>query len=395
MLTLFKKFYSNRKAGKIGLLSLLLVTLVQPVWAAGPPEPSIFSNALALTMLIVMLILLIIIAVLAGLLVSTADMKAKKEKKASSITAASLFLIFLLSSPAIIAQDATQADAATQTAKSASQVIGGLSASTFYIMVTVIFLELFIILALLINVKFLLKTEKEKLIAALSPEEAKMPKITWWSRFNKFKPVEQEADIDLGHDYDGIRELDNRLPPWWLYGFYVTIVFAAVYLWRFHVSHTAPSSKEEYDQSVVRAELKLQEYLKLKGDAVNENTVTVLSGADDIAAGKKIFTTSCASCHKEAGGGDVGPNLTDEFWIHGGDIKSIFKVVKYGINAMPQWQNAYSNKQIAQVSSFIKLLKGTNPPNPKAPQGELYKEEESVKPVVDSAVAKDNKVVTN
>lgn len=395
MLTLFKKLYSNRKAGKIGLLSLLLVTLVQPVWAAGPPEPSIFSNALALTMLIVMLILLIIIAVLAGLLVSTADMKAKKEKKASSITAASLFLIFLLSSPVLFAQDATQADAATQTAKSASQVIGGLSASTFYIMVTVIFLELFIILALLINVKFLLKTEKEKLIAALSPEEAKMPKITWWSRFNKFKPVEQEADIDLGHDYDGIRELDNRLPPWWLYGFYVTIVFAAVYLWRFHVSHTAPSSREEYDQSVVRAELKLQEYLKLKGDAVNENTVTVLSGADDIAAGKKIFTTSCASCHKEAGGGDVGPNLTDEFWIHGGDIKSIFKVVKYGINAMPQWQNAYSNKQIAQVSSFIKLLKGTNPPNPKAPQGELYKEGESVKPVVDSAVAKDNKVVAN
>lgn len=395
MLTLFKKFYSNRKAGKIGLLSLLLATFVQPVWAAGPPEPSIFSNALALTMLIVMLILLIIIAVLAGLLVSTADMKAKKEKKASSITAASLFLIFLLSSPVLFAQDAVQADAATQTAKSASQVIGGLSASTFYIMVTVIFLELFIILALLINVKFLLKTEKEKLIAALSPEEAKVPKITWWSRFNKFKPVEQEADIDLGHDYDGIRELDNRLPPWWLYGFYVTIVFAAVYLWRFHVSHTAPSSKEEYDQSVVRAELKLQEYLKQKGDAVNENTVKVLNGTDDIAAGKKIFTTSCASCHKEAGGGDVGPNLADEYWIHGGDIKSIFKTIKYGINAMPQWQNAYSNKQIAQVSSFVKLLKGTNPPNPKAPQGEVYKEEESAKPVADTVAANNNKVVAN
>lgn len=394
MLTLLNRFFSNKKTCKTSLLSLLLIIVTQPVWAAGPPEPSIFSNPLAITMLIVMLILLIIIAVLAALLVSTADMKMKKDRKVSSLKVVSVLLIFLLSSTVLFAQNATQADAAAQTAKSTSQVIGGLSASTFYIMVTIIFLELFVILTLLINVRFLLKVEKEKLATALSPEEVKEPKITWWSRFNKFKPVEQEADIDLGHNYDGIRELDNRLPPWWLYGFYVTIVFAAVYLWRFHVSHTAPSSEQEYQQSVAKAELKLQEYLKLKGDAVNENTVAVLNGTDDIAAGKKIFTTSCASCHKEAGGGDVGPNLTDDYWMHGGDIKSIFKVVKYGINAMPQWQNAYSNKQLAQVSSYIKSLKGTNPPNPKAPQGELYKEESANKPAVDSA-AKENKVVAN
>jgi cytochrome c oxidase cbb3-type subunit 3 len=122
--------------------------------------------------------------------------------------------------------------------------------------------------------------------------------------------------------------------------------------------------------------LKIQEYLKLKGDAVNENTVTVLTGAEDMAAGKKIFTTSCAACHKEAGGGDVGPNLTDDYWLHGGDVKNIFKIVKYGVNAMPQWQNAYSNKQLAQVASYVKSLKGTNPPNPKPAQGELYKEEQ-------------------
>jgi cytochrome c oxidase cbb3-type subunit 3 len=389
MLILFRKFYSNRKAFRIALLCVLLVILAQPVWAAGPPEPSIFSNPMAITLLIVMLILLIIIAVLAGLLVSTADMKAKKEKKTKPLTVASFLLIFLLSSTVLFAQEATQAGAP------APQAIGGLSASAFYIMVTVIFLELFIILALLINVRFLLKTEKEKLIVALSPEEAKVPKINWWSRFNKFKPVEQEADIDLGHDYDGIRELDNRLPPWWLYGFYVTIVFAAVYLWRFHVSHTAPSSEQEYEQSIAKAELKLQEYLKLKGDAVNENTVTVLSASEDVAAGKKIYTTSCASCHKESGSGDVGPNLTDEYWMHGGDIKSIFKVVKYGINAMPQWQNAYSNKQLAQVASYVKMMKGTNPPNPKAPQGQLYKEEETNQSALDSVAAKENKVVAN
>ena len=144
------------------------------------------------------------------------------------------------------------------------------------------------------------------------------------------------------------------------------------------------------------AELKIEAHLKLKGDAVNENTVTVLTGTEDIAAGKKIFVTSCASCHKEAGGGDVGPNLTDEYWMHGGDVKNIFKIVKYGFNAMPQWQNAYSNKQLAQVASYVKSLKGTNPPNPKPAQGELYKEEaEPAKPSADSMTVKENKVVMN
>jgi len=271
-----------------------------------------------------------------------------------------------------------------------------LSASTFQLMVTVIFLELFIILALLINVRFMVNTEKEKIAIELSPEIINRPKISWWARFNKFKPLEQESSIDLGHDYDGIRELDNRLPPWWLYGFYVSIIFAGVYLWRFHVSHTAPSSQQEYEISVQTAELKIQEYLKKKGDAVNESSVTVLTGADDIIAGKKIFTSSCSACHKEAGGGDVGPNLTDDYWLHGGDVKSIFKVVKYGINAMPQWQNAYSNKQLAQVSSYVKALRGTNPPNAKEPQGELSKDESAVtKPGADSLTVKENKVVMN
>jgi len=379
----------------MGWLSLLLLAFAQPVWAAGPPEPSIFSNPLALTLLILMLVLLIIIAVLANLLVSTADMKMKKRKNEKAGVTTSMVLIFLFLSPAVFGQEATP-EAAGAAVRSAVQSIGGLSVSTFYFMAVVIFLELFIILALLFNIRFLLKTEKEKLSAALSPEVVRPPAVTWWNRINKFKPVEQEADIDLGHDYDGIRELDNRLPPWWLYGFYVTIIAAGIYLWRFHVSHTGPTSQQEYEQSVQLAELKIQEHLKLKGDAVNENTVTVLTGAEDIAAGKKIFTTSCASCHKEAGGGDVGPNLTDEYWIHGGDVKNIFKIVKYGINAMPQWQNAYSNKQLAQVASYVKTLRGTNPPNAKPAQGELYKEEPApAKPTTDSLAVKENKVVMN
>lgn len=380
-----------RKFFKACLLSFLLLAFVQPALAAGSPEPSIFSNTLAITLIVLMLLLLIIIAVLANLLVGAADLKLKKRKKESAGIVTSLLLILLFISPGLFAQEAT-----SQTTQAVDQTVGGLSVSTFYLMAIVIFLELFIILALLINVRFMLKVEKEKIATELSLEEINKPKITWWTRFNKFKPVEQEADIDLGHDYDGIRELDNRLPPWWLYGFYASIIFAAVYLWRFHVSHTAPSSQQEYERSVATAELKIQEYLKLKGDAVNENTVTVLTGTEDIMAGKKIFTISCAACHKEAGGGDVGPNLTDDYWLHGGDVKSIFKIVKYGYNAMPQWQNAYSNKQLAQVSSYIKSLKGTNPPNAKAPQGELYKEDAPpAKSSADSLNVKENKVVMN
>jgi cytochrome c oxidase cbb3-type subunit 3 len=363
----------------------------QPVWAAGPPEPSVFSNPLAVSLLVLMLLLLIVIGVLANILIGAADYKAKKRKQTSKQSSATaiIVMLMLLSTSSLFAQD-TVAETATS-----SKLIGGLAASTFYVMITVLFLELVIILGLLANIKILLKKEKIKIVTEPDLAVAKEPKISWWSKFNRFKPVEQEADIDLGHNYDGIRELDNRLPPWWLYGFYLTIIFAVIYLWRFHVSHTGPSSIQEYERSVAKAELKIQDYLKQKGEAVDENTVTLLTGADDLATGKAIYIKSCASCHTEKGGGLVGPNLTDDYWLHGGDVKSIFKIVRYGFNAMPQWQNQYSNKEIAQVTSYIKSLKGTNPPNPKAPEGTLYKEERAAEPPIPDSTAGDKKLVKN
>ncbi len=384
----------------LGLLASLLIMAAQPVWAAGPPEPSIFSNPLALTLIILMALLLIIIGILANILIGAADVKLKKRKKeksSTSVAVASLLIVMLLSGPALLAQDAA---ATTDAAKTAAKTIGGMSASTFYIMATVLFLELFIIIALLINIKFLLKTEKEKLETSVGPAEVKANKLSWWDRFNKLRPVSEEADLDLGHDYDGIRELNNRLPPWWLYGFYLCIVFAAIYLWRFHVSHTGPSSKQEYERSVAKAEAKIQEYLKQKGEAVDENTVTLLTSAEDIQAGKAIFTdpTKCPACHGADGGGNtVGPNLTDEYWIYGGNIKNIFKTIKYGANnGMKSWKDELSAKQMAQVASYIKSLKGTKPANPRAPQGELYKEEAApAAPAVDSAATEAKKVAMN
>ena len=379
----------------LGLLTALTITAVQPVWAAGPPAPSIFNNPLTLTFIILMVLLLVIIGILANILIGAADVKLKKKKKAANpATLASVITgLLLLAAPALFAQDATgdTANAVTTGAKT----IAGMPSSTFYILATVMFLELFIILALLINIKFLLKAEKDKITSETETAEEKANKLTWWDKFNALRPVTEESSLDLGHDYDGIRELNNRLPGWWLYGFYGCILFAGVYLYRFHVSHTAPSSIQEYEQSVVRAESQLKEFIKKQGDAVDETNVKLLTGAEDLAAGKALFVKSCAACHLESGAGIVGPNLTDDYWLHGNDIKSMFKVVRYGINAMPAWQTQMSNKQIAQVSSYIKTLHGTNPPNPKAPQGTLMKEETvpSV-PAADSA-AQTKKVAMN
>lgn len=393
----------NFKYSRAIVLTIILFLTNSPIlWAAGPPGPSLLSNSLAVMLLIIILILLIVIAVLANVLLGAAEIKLetrKKEKEQKNKIAPVITIItgLLLISNLILAQSGT---AVTETSASTTQTVGGLSPTSFYIIATVIFLELLVILVLLVSIKSLLKTEKERIVAELKPAVERKPRISWWNRFNKFKPVEQESDIDLGHDYDGIRELDNRLPPWWLYGFYMTIVFAVVYLWRSQVSHAAPSSKEEYEMSVQRAELKVSEYLKQKGESVDENTVQYLAGQADLEAGKILFSdpAKCALCHRPDGGGNIGPNLTDDYWINGGDIKSIFRVIKYGVDGkgMASWQTNFSPKQIAQIVSYIKSLKGSNPPNPKEHQGQLYKEDNSpVKSVTDSSATKENKVVMN
>lgn len=375
-----------------GSLAVLLVTGFQPAWAGNAPETSVFSNQLAVILVILMVILLIIIGVLGFLLVGAADINRRRKTETGStkpgvVISLVLIPLFVLTSVDLFAQGPVTD---IKTVAKAGDLLGGMSASAFYLMISAIFLELTVILVLLANIRMLLKQEKQKLIAdsvtanAETANGVKQSTLSWWDKFNKLKPVSEEAELDLGHEYDGIRELNNRLPPWWLYGFYATIIFACIYLWRFHVSHTGLSSKEEYAQSVIKADQDIKEYLAAKGEAVDENSVTLLLAKDELEAGKTIFVNSCAACHKPTGAGDVGPNLTDDFWIHGNDLKSIFKTIRYGINAMPQWQNTYSNKQIAQVASYVKSLHGTNPANAKAPQGTEMKEEPAGKPAVDS-----------
>ncbi|NCT94869.1 MAG: c-type cytochrome [Chitinophagaceae bacterium] len=276
------------------------------------------------------------------------------------------------------------AEEPTETVAAVASTIGGLSPIAFYALMSVIGLELVVLLWLLYHLKNLLANEAA--VKATATVEAAEPAWKrWWYKANSFKSIKEEADIDLGHDYDGIRELDNRLPPWWLYGFYACIIFSVIYLWRYHVSHTAPLSGEELAISMEKAAAAKEEYLKKAANNVDENTVTYLADAGDLDAGKKLFVTSCAACHAADGGGMVGPNLTDNYWLHGGGMADVFKSIKYGWpeKGMKSWKDDFSPGQIAQIASYVKSLKGTKPATPKEAQGTLY--EEQAKPADSSA----------
>lgn len=188
-------------------------------------------------------------------------------------------------------------------------------------------------------------------------------------------PIEEEESIMMDHEYDGIRELDNNLPPWWLYGFFFCILFGIVYFTHYHVMELGPSSVDEYNEEMMEAQKEIAEYRSTLKDFVSVDNVTYLEDAGSLAQGKEIFISKCQSCHKADGGGDIGPNLTDEYWLNGGDIKSIFTIVSKGKGGMPAWNVEMNNKDIQKVVSYIHVLQGTNPEVAKEAEGEKYTEE--------------------
>lgn len=186
-------------------------------------------------------------------------------------------------------------------------------------------------------------------------------------------PLDKEEEVATDHEYDGIRELDNNLPPWWLFGFYISIAFAVIYLLRYHVFQSAPLSAEELKIELAEAKAAEEEYLKTAANLVDESNVEALSEESRLLAGGEIFMKNCAVCHANDGGGGVGPNLTDDYWIHGNDISDVFKTVKYGVPAkgMIPWKDQLSAGEMQEVSSYILTLVGTTPANPKEAQGDL------------------------
>ncbi|MBL0053190.1 MAG: c-type cytochrome [Bacteroidetes bacterium] len=190
-------------------------------------------------------------------------------------------------------------------------------------------------------------------------------------------PVAHEKDILLDHDYDGIKELDNNLPPWWIYGFYVTIIFGVFYLLIYHVSGAGKLQAAEYQQELAVAAQEKEARMRASADNVNEDNVTALADAELVLKGKETFERLCVTCHLSNGGGTVGPNLTDDYWLHGGGIKNIFKTITHGVpnKGMISWSSQLSPKQIQQVASYVLTFKGKNVAGGKEPQGDKWVEE--------------------
>jgi len=200
--------------------------------------------------------------------------------------------------------------------------------------------------------------------------------ISWWEKFAALKAEKSEDELVLEEDFDGIKELDNPTPPWYNFIFYITIFVAILYLLNYHIFKIGSLQAAEYNTAVAESKAEVDAYLKKSGNAIDENSVVLLTDKKAIDEGSALFIEKCAVCHLADGGGLVGPNLTDNYWIHGGDVKSIFKTIKYGVPAkgMISWQNALSGKQIQSLASFIHTLKGTTPAKAKEPQGDLFTE---------------------
>jgi len=287
----------------------------------------------------------------------------------------SIYMLFMVLPAETFAQEA---------AASAAGKSSGLLELAYHniLLILAVIVLIGVILAGLNLIWALIEVQRMKLLEQYGPEtlEKVIPGTSesLWDKISqkswKLVPLDKEADIDLGHEYDGIRELDNSLPPWWLWLFYITIIWSIGYLWYYHVSDRGPGSAQEYIAAMEKGEADKAAYLASQTNLVDEKTVTVLTGEADIAEGKEIYTANCLVCHGAAGEGGVGPNFTDKYWIHGGSINNIFSTIKYGVaeKGMISWKEQLRPGAMQKVASYILTFQGTNPPNQKEPQGVLY-----------------------
>lgn len=258
-------------------------------------------------------------------------------------------------------------------------------------MITVfLFVFLFLLIAIEItvsavdNVMYQILSEEQKQqvneLNSVSFRESEWYK-NLMKKLTKSEPIENDAQLLLHHDYDGIKELDNSLPPWWVYLFYGCIAFAAIYLVRFEIMG-GDNQETELKKEIAQAKIDVAEYMKTAPDMMDEKTVTLLTEAADLADGKAIYTTNCVACHRADGGGQIGPNLTDDNWILGGGIKNVFHTLVNGGRdgkGMISWKGTLKPKEMQKVASYILSLKGSNPKDPKAPDGEIWVDENAPK----------------
>ncbi len=196
-----------------------------------------------------------------------------------------------------------------------------------------------------------------------------------WSWWTGSKPASAKVaptfDQDLGHDYDGISELDNPAPPLFNYILYGTVLFALIYLVNYHVLGWGETQEQEYLASSNELDTLRARATRLAANKVDEGSVKLMTDVGTLAAGKATYEQYCATCHLSNGAGKIGPNLADDYWLHGNAIQDIFKTIKYGVPAkgMIAWQAQLSPAQMAEVASYLTTFYGTNPPDGKGPEG--------------------------
>lgn len=196
-----------------------------------------------------------------------------------------------------------------------------------------------------------------------------------WQKFmksmTKANDLEREEEVMLDHDYDGIKELDNVLPPWWLYGFFITIGISVFYYVAIYILGWYGQA-DEYKAEVAQFE----EYKAQHPELFSTANLTALTDAESLAKGKVLFTEkTCVACHLPDGGGLIGPNLTDKNWILGGDFQSVFNTISKGGRpgkGMVAWESTISKDDRQLLASYVLSLQGTTPANPKAPEGDLW-----------------------
>jgi cytochrome c oxidase cbb3-type subunit 3 len=369
---------------KYAMMTLIAFITAQSAIAqtAQSGMPSKSNNYIEYLILGVAVLLIFVIWLLSSVLILLSKKVVELSKQNKVVTILLTIIAAGFSQPAIAQNNATIATDSTTQAIGSTVYYGGLSSVSFWTLSTVMALELFVIFIMLIFIHNMWRIIYPRPIQVVQKAAFKNSWVasTWANLdkkfFTKAAPIEKEADIMLDHDYDGIKELDNALPPWWKYGFYITIFVAIFYILKFEVWHTGMNPTEEYNTEMAEAKLETDQYLASMKENVDENSVVMLDAAG-IQTGKTLFTKTCVACHSQTGGGGVGPNLTDNYTIHGARIQDIFKTIKYGYpdKGMQSWQSNFSPVEMQQLSSYIKSLSNTNVPNGKAPQGDLIIEE--------------------
>lgn len=190
---------------------------------------------------------------------------------------------------------------------------------------------------------------------------------------DKVVVLEGEQEVLLDHDYDGIKELDHPLPMWWLTIFMLTVVFSIPY-YIYYEMLDGPSLIDTMQEDLHQIDEAQASFKAQQGGFDMESYKAVIAAPKAAKRGKKVYKRKCRACHGAEGEGGIGPNLTDNYWLHGdGSVATIYKTVDEGVvdKGMAAWGTTLDKEDVFKVVNYVKSLQGTNPANPKEPQGEL------------------------